>query len=61
VGLPLSVAFASAGYNVIRIDTNRDPGNRRFAIENTPKVVGGEDADSTALAVCALEQVITNR
>ena len=36
-----------------------DPGNQRFTIENTPKVVGGEDPESTALAVCVLEQVIT--
>src|SRR5687768_1069026 len=35
-----------------------DPGNTRFRIENTPKVVGGVDAASTALAVMALEQVI---
>jgi UDP-N-acetyl-D-glucosamine dehydrogenase len=35
-----------------------DPGNTRFRIENTPKVVGGVDPASTALAVLALEQVI---
>ena len=35
-----------------------DPGNKTFGIENTPKVVGGIDAESTALAAAAL-QVIT--
>ena len=35
-----------------------DPGNTKFRIENTPKVVGGVDPASTALAVTALEQVI---
>jgi UDP-N-acetyl-D-glucosamine dehydrogenase len=36
-----------------------DPGNRRFRIHNTPKVVGGVDPESTALAVFALEQIVT--
>ena len=36
-----------------------DPGNRTYKIHNTPKVVGGVDAESTKLAVFALEQVIT--
>jgi len=36
-----------------------DPGNRTYKIHNTPKVVGGVDPESTALAVFALEQVIT--
>jgi UDP-N-acetyl-D-glucosamine dehydrogenase len=35
-----------------------DPGNKTFGIENTPKVVGGIDPESTALAAAAL-QVIT--
>ena len=35
-----------------------DPGNKKFGIENTPKVVGGIDAESTALAG-ALLQVVT--
>lgn len=35
-----------------------DPGNRNFRIENTPKVVGGVDAESTALAKLVLEQII---
>jgi UDP-N-acetyl-D-glucosamine dehydrogenase len=35
-----------------------DPGNKTFGIENTPKVVGGIDAESTALAAAAL-QVVT--
>ena len=35
-----------------------DPGNKTFGIENTPKVVGGIDPESTALAGAAL-QVIT--
>jgi UDP-N-acetyl-D-glucosamine dehydrogenase len=35
-----------------------DPGNKTFGIENTPKVVGGIEAESTALAAAAL-QVIT--
>ncbi len=37
-----------------------DPGNARYRIENTPKVVGGVDPASTALAVETLEQVIPN-
>ena len=36
-----------------------DPGNRRFRIQNTAKVVGGTDPISTELAAYALEQVIT--
>lgn len=36
-----------------------DPGNRRFSIENTPKVVGGIDDESTRLATLVLKQVIT--
>lgn len=36
-----------------------DPGNRRFGIENTAKVVGGVDPESTRLATVVLEQVIT--
>ena len=36
-----------------------DPGNARFGIANTPKVVGGIDAHSTELAALVLEQVIT--
>ena len=36
-----------------------DPGNRRFQIHNTPKVVGGVDSTSTDLAVQVLETVIT--
>ncbi|MSQ37869.1 MAG: nucleotide sugar dehydrogenase, partial [Chloroflexi bacterium] len=36
-----------------------DPGSRTFTIENTPKVVGGVDAESTALAKLVLEQIIT--
>jgi UDP-N-acetyl-D-glucosamine dehydrogenase len=35
-----------------------DPGNKTFGIENTPKVVGGIDPESTSLAGAAL-QVIT--
>ena len=35
-----------------------DPGNKMFGIENTPKVVGGIDPESTGLAAAAL-QVIT--
>src|SRR5439155_9841239 len=37
-----------------------DPGNKQFRIENTPKVVGGIDAESTALAVHVLQQVVTD-
>ncbi len=37
-----------------------DPGNTRFRIENTPKVVGGIDPESTALAAFVLQQVITD-
>jgi len=36
-----------------------DPGNRKYKIHNTPKVVGGVDPESTKLAVFALEQIIT--
>jgi len=36
-----------------------DPGNRHYRIHNTPKVVGGVDESSTALAVLALEQIVT--
>jgi UDP-N-acetyl-D-mannosaminuronate dehydrogenase len=34
-----------------------DPGNKTFGIENTPKVVGGIDPESTALAAAALQQI----
>ncbi|MGH2498739.1 MAG: nucleotide sugar dehydrogenase [Candidatus Limnocylindria bacterium] len=34
-----------------------DPGNKRFTIANTPKVVGGIDAESTERAAFVLEQV----
>ncbi len=34
-----------------------DPGNKSFGIENTPKVVGGIDPESTALAAAALQQI----
>jgi UDP-N-acetyl-D-glucosamine dehydrogenase len=36
-----------------------DPGNRTFGIENTPKVVGGVDPQSTTAAAYVLEQVIS--
>jgi UDP-N-acetyl-D-glucosamine dehydrogenase len=36
-----------------------DPGNKRYRISNTPKVVGGVDPVSTSLAVFALEQIVT--
>lgn len=36
-----------------------DPGNKQFRISNTAKVVGGVDPESTALAVFALEQIVT--
>jgi UDP-N-acetyl-D-glucosamine dehydrogenase len=36
-----------------------DPGSRSYRIDNTPKVVGGVDAESTALAVLVLQQIIT--
>jgi len=35
-----------------------DPGNKTFTIENTPKVVGGIDAESLDRAALVLEQVI---
>jgi len=35
-----------------------DPGNRSFTIENTPKVVGGIDAESTDRAALILEQIV---
>ncbi|MGH3117873.1 MAG: nucleotide sugar dehydrogenase, partial [Gaiellales bacterium] len=34
-----------------------DPGNKRFRINNTPKVVGGVDPQSTELAVAILDQI----
>lgn len=37
-----------------------DPGNTRFRIQNTAKVVGGTDPTSTELAAYLLEQVITD-
>lgn len=36
-----------------------DPGNKKYKIHNTPKVIGGVDPESTKLAVFALEQVVT--
>jgi UDP-N-acetyl-D-glucosamine dehydrogenase len=36
-----------------------DPGSKSYRIDNTPKVVGGVDEESTALAVLVLQQVIT--
>jgi UDP-N-acetyl-D-glucosamine dehydrogenase len=38
-----------------------DPGNKTFGIENTPKVVGGIDPESTALAAAALQQITEGR
>jgi UDP-N-acetyl-D-glucosamine dehydrogenase len=38
-----------------------DPGNKTFGIENTPKVVGGIDPESTALAAAALQQITKGR
>ncbi len=35
-----------------------DPGNHEYTIGNTPKVVGGVDGESTALAVLVLKQII---
>jgi UDP-N-acetyl-D-glucosamine dehydrogenase len=35
-----------------------DPGNRTFTIANTPKVVGGVDAESTNRAALVLEQIV---
>lgn len=35
-----------------------DPGNKQFGIENTPKVVGGIDPESTARAAMVLQQVV---
>jgi UDP-N-acetyl-D-glucosamine dehydrogenase len=37
-----------------------DPGNHKWKIENTPKVVGGIDARSTALAVSVYASVISS-
>jgi UDP-N-acetyl-D-glucosamine dehydrogenase len=37
-----------------------DPGNQRFRISNTAKVVGGVDPTSTELAVLVLRQIITD-
>ena len=49
VGTDLHVAFSPE-----RID----PGNREFTIANTPKVVGGIDAESTERAGLVLEQIV---
>ena len=38
-----------------------DPGNKTFGIENTPKVVGGIDPESTALAAAALQEITKGR
>ncbi|HEY6960207.1 MAG TPA: nucleotide sugar dehydrogenase, partial [Candidatus Limnocylindria bacterium] len=38
-----------------------DPGNKTYGIENTPKVVGGVDPQSTALAAAALQVVTKGR
>jgi UDP-N-acetyl-D-glucosamine dehydrogenase len=38
-----------------------DPGNKTFGIENTPKVVGGIDPESTALAAAVLQQITKGR
>jgi UDP-N-acetyl-D-glucosamine dehydrogenase len=38
-----------------------DPGNKTFGIENTPKVVGGIDPESTTLAAAALQQITKGR
>ena len=35
-----------------------DPGNKRYRIANTPKVVGGVDATSTSVAQYVLEQIV---
>jgi UDP-N-acetyl-D-glucosamine dehydrogenase len=35
-----------------------DPGNRRFTLRTTPKVVGGVDAESTELACLALSTIV---
>jgi UDP-N-acetyl-D-glucosamine dehydrogenase len=49
VGRDLFLAFAPE-----RID----PGNRRWGLRNTPKVVGGVDADSTELARLVLSTIV---
>ena len=38
-----------------------DPGNKTYGIENTPKVVGGVDSQSTALAAAVLQVVTKGR
>jgi UDP-N-acetyl-D-glucosamine dehydrogenase len=38
-----------------------DPGNKTFDIENTPKVVGGIDPESTALAAAVLQEITDGR
>ncbi len=50
---------AGADFHLAFSPERIDPGNRTFGIENTPKVVGGIDSESTALAT-ALLQVVTS-
>lgn len=50
---------AGADFHLAFSPERIDPGNRRFRIENTPKVVGGVDAESGTLAAAVLSQVIT--
>ena len=38
-----------------------DPGNKYFSIRNTPKVIGGMDAESTALAKNLYSQIIADQ
>ncbi len=49
---------AGSDFHVAFSPERIDPGNRRFGIENTPKVVGGVDLESTERAALVLEQVV---
>jgi UDP-N-acetyl-D-glucosamine dehydrogenase len=49
---------AGADFQVAFSPERIDPGNKTFRISNTPKVVGGVDAESTAIAALVLEQIV---
>lgn len=52
---------AGADFHLAFSPERIDPGNKTFGIENTPKVVGGIDAESTSLASAILQVVTTGK
>lgn len=56
--LESSGLIAGRDFHVAFSPERIDPGNRHFTIENTPKVVGGIDPESTERAALVLEQVV---